>query len=376
MKILQILPELHSGGVERGTLELARYLTENGHESVVVSNGGPMVSQLEDEGSHHIKLPVHKKHLISLKQVFTLRELFLKEAYDVIHLRSRMPAWLAFIACKLIPKASRPKIVTTFHGFYSINRYSAIMAKGDHVICVSESVKKYVLKHFPDQIKGPLTVIHRGIDPDFFQYGFKPDSDWVNNWHETHKNLDKKFLVTLPGRITSWKGHIDFVEIIKLLKGDGIPVHGLIIGDTHSSKSRYYSKILELVRNLELEEDFTFLGHRRDVREVMAISDLVVSCSKVPEAFGRVSLEALGIGKPIFAYAHGGVEEQLNVLFPEGKIAPNNKTSMRIKIREFYLASVKAKPLRNTKFTLEKTNSSVLKIYKKTLNEKYESKAN
>jgi len=160
------------------------------------------------------------------------------------------------------------------------------------------------------------------------------------------------------------------------LKGDGIPVHGLIIGDTHSSKSRYYSKILELVRNLELEEDFTFLGHRRDVREVMAISDLVVSCSKVPEAFGRVSLEALGIGKPIFAYAHGGVEEQLNVLFPEGKIAPNNKTSMRIKIREFYLASVKAKPLRNTKFTLEKTNSSVLKIYKKTLNEKYESKAN
>ena len=367
MKILQILPELNSGGVERGTLELGQYLIEKGHESVVVSNGGPMVEQLENEGSRHIKLPVHKKHISSLKQVFALRKLFLDEAFDIIHLRSRMPAWLAIIACKLMPKDRRPKIVTTFHGFYSVNMYSAIMAKGAQVICVSESVKKYVLKYYTGQTKGPLTVVHRGIDPDFFQYGFQPDAEWLNQWHQTHAHFSKKFLINLPGRITSWKGHMDFIEIIKFLKEDGIPVHGIFVGDAHPTKTRFYDRLLAQIENFKLDDDFTFLGHRKDVREIMAVSDLVVSCSTIPEAFGRVSLEALSMGKPVFAYAHGGVEEQLNVLFPEGKIEPNKKSTMRLKIRDFYNASVKSKPIENTEFTLEKTNSGVLEIYKKVI---------
>ena len=146
LKVIQLIPELNSGGVERGTLEVGKYLSKQGHESIVVSNGGRMVAQLVKEGSIHIQMPVHKKSPVSLLQVFKLVKLFLLEKPDIVHARSRLPAWLCFFALKFVKDELRPKFVTTVHGFNSVNIYSEIMTKGDCVVCVSKSIKDYLLK--------------------------------------------------------------------------------------------------------------------------------------------------------------------------------------------------------------------------------------
>ncbi len=145
MKVIQILPELNAGGVERGTLEVGKYLTDQGHESIVISNGGRLVEQLETEGSRHITLPVHQKRLSSLKQVKVLRKLFEDEKPDILHLRSRLPAWLAYLAWRKMDPTTRPRLVTTVHGFNSVNRYSKIMTCGERVICDSRAVVMYTI---------------------------------------------------------------------------------------------------------------------------------------------------------------------------------------------------------------------------------------
>ena len=141
LKVIQLVPELNSGGVERGTLEVGRYLSENGHQSIIISNGGRMVEQLIREGSRHVKFPVHKKNPISLLQVPKLRKFFLREKPDIIHARSRIPAWLSYLTLMLINRGKRPNFVTTVHGFYSVNAYSKVMTQSDHVICVSNSIR-------------------------------------------------------------------------------------------------------------------------------------------------------------------------------------------------------------------------------------------
>jgi glycosyltransferase involved in cell wall biosynthesis len=328
MKVIQILPELNTGGVERGTLEVGKYLVDQGHESIVISNGGRLVTQLEAEGSRHISLPVHKKQLSSLKQVKALRRLFEEERPDILHLRSRLPAWLAYLAWRKMDPTTRPRLVTTVHGMYSVNAYSKIMTRGEQVICVSKSVKDYVLKNYPDVPEDKLTVIHRGVDPAMFPYGFQPSANWLEKWRQKYPQLDSKFVITLPGRITRWKGQLDFIKVIAGLKEKEIPVHGLIVGEPHPKKLEFLEEVKNAIRAAGVENNLTLVGHRSDLREVMAASDVVVSCSTDPEAFGRVTLEALAIGKPIAAYSHGGVAEQLEVLFPKGRIAVSDTSSM------------------------------------------------
>ena len=328
MKVIQILPELNTGGVERGTLEVGKYLVDQGHESIVISNGGRLVAQLEAEGSRHISLPVHKKRISSLKQVKVLRRLFEEERPDVIHLRSRLPAWLAYLAWRKMDPLTRPRLITTVHGMYSVNAYSKIMTRGEQVICVSNSVKDYVLKNYPDVPEDKLTVIHRGVDPAMFPYGFQPSANWLEKWRQQYPQLDSKFVITLPGRITRWKGPLDFIQVVTELKKQGIPIHGLLVGEPHPKKLDFLKEVKAEIQGAGLEQDITLVGHRSDLREVMAVSDAVISCSTDPEAFGRVTLEALAIGKPVAAYSHGGVAEQLEVLFPEGRIAVSDTSSM------------------------------------------------
>ncbi len=367
LKILQVVPELNAGGVEKGTLELARFLVKMNHESVVISNGGRMQKKLEEEGSKHIKLPIHRKHIFSFAYIFVLRNLLLRESFDIVHLRSRMPAWLFYIAWKMLPTNKKPKLITTFHGFYSVNSYSGIMAKGQGIICVSNSVKKYVLENYSISKNKPLTVIHRGADPNYFIYNYKAPESWLSHWNKEFESLKEKFIITLPGRLTKWKGHEDLLQIIYHLKKDGIPIHALLIGNVNRRKLNYYERLKRNVYKLNLEDDVTILKHRDDLREIMSVSDLVISCSTDPEAFGRVSLEALTLGVPVIAYAHGGVKEQLNELFPFGEIEPNKKSSMRLKIKEFYTINEKPKPIKNTRFTLEKTNQNILRFYQKMI---------
>jgi len=363
MKVIQILPELESGGVERGTLEVGQYLIEQGHESIVISNGGRLVAQLEAEGSRHITLPVHKKRLNSLKQVKVLRALFEQERPDVIHLRSRVPAWLAWLAWRKMDPKTRPRLVTTVHGMYSVNFYSKIMTRGEAVICVSNSVKDYVIKNYPDVPDDKLTVIHRGVDPAMFPYGFQPSAEWLEKWRQQYPQLDSKYVITLPGRITRWKGQLDFIKVIATLKAKGLPAHGLLVGEPHPKKLEFLAEVKNAIEAAGLEKDITLVGHRSDLREVMAISDVVVSCSTDPEAFGRVTLEALAIGKPVAAYDHGGVAEQLDELLPDGKIAVGNTQGMAKLLME-WLEKPKL-PNQSIDFTLQSMLSSIQTIYGK-----------
>lgn len=365
MKVIQILPELNAGGVERGTLEVGKFLVEHGHESIVISNGGRLVEQLEAEGSRHITLPVHKKHLSSLKQVKVLRQLFEGERTDILHLRSRLPAWLAWLAWRKMDPATRPRLVTTVHGFYSTNAYSAIMTKGERVICVSNSVKAYVLKNYPKVPNERLTVIHRGVDPQEFPYGYQPSAEWTAQWRADYPQLKSKYIISLPGRITRWKGQLDFVKVIAELKKKDLPIHGLIVGEPHPKKLEFLDEVKNAIHSADLENDITLVGHRSDLREIMAVSDVVVSCSTDPEAFGRVTLEALSIGKPVAGYAHGGVAEQLEALLPEGKIPVGDTTAMAARLRAWHDSP--SLPSRESPFTLRRMLGKTSDIYERMI---------
>ena len=328
MKVLQILPELNSGGVERGTLEVAGYLVKQGHEALVVSAGGRQVGDLEKLGARHITMPVHKKSLASLFQVRPFRELLENEKPDIVHIRSRVPGWIAWLAWRKMNPVTRPRLVSTVHGFYSVNRYSAVMTKGERVIAVSESIREYILENYPQTSSKKITVIHRGASPEEFPRGYVPSGEWLKEWRSAHPELADKKVLLLPGRITRWKGQQDFIELIARIKKRGIFVQGLIVGDTHPKKRAFKTELQDLAISLDVADDISFLGHRSDVRDVMAQSDIVFSLSRDPEAFGRVSLEAASLGRPVIGYDHGGVAEQLAVLFPQGKIPLGNADAL------------------------------------------------
>ena len=365
MKILQILPELDAGGVERGTLEVASFLVAQGHESIVVSNGGRMVAELEKTGSRHVRMPVHRKALASLGQIPRLRKLFATEKPDIIHLRSRLPAWLAWLAWKSLDRRTRPRLVTTVHGFYSVNAYSAIMTKGEGVIAVSESVRAYILKNYPKTVSAKVRVIHRGVDKAAYSVGFAPSADWLAAWKASQPALEGRIPLLMPARLTRWKGQEDFVRLIARLIERGQPVHGLIVGEPHPKKLAFLGELKELAATLRIAEHVSFLGHRNDLREIMAVSALVYSLSRDPEAFGRVSLEALALGKPVIAYEHGGVAEQLRVIFPQGLVKPGD-LNCAIDLTEEILKG-RSTPLSAEAFALERMLKSTLDVYQTVL---------
>lgn len=362
MKIIQILPELNAGGVERGTLEVAARLVREGHQSLVISNGGRMVEELENAGSRHVTMPVHRKALASLAQIPRLRTFFLQEKPDIIHLRSRLPAWLAYLAWKSIARPHRPRLVTTVHGFYSVNAYSAVMTRGEAVIAVSESVRDYILKNYPQADPAKIRVIHRGVDEPVNPAGFTPSAEWLAAWKSSNPNLAGRIPLLMPGRLTRWKGQEDFLRIIARLVDHGLPVHGLIVGDPHPKKLAFLDELKALAATLGIGERISFLGHRNDLREIMAISAVVYSLSLDPEAFGRVSLEALALGRPVIGYHHGGVAEQLRAVFPQGLVPPGD-VDCAIDLTEKILKG-HADPLPITDFTLERMLDATLDVYK------------
>lgn len=365
MKVIQILPELNAGGVERGTLEVAARLVAEGHESIVISNGGRMVEDLEKAGTRHFTMPVHRKALGSLTQVPMLRALFEAEKPDLIHLRSRLPAWLAFLAWKSMNHRTRPRLVTTVHGFYSVNAYSAVMTKGEAVIAVSESVRTYLARNYPKTDTSKIRVIHRGVDEKAYPIGYQPPTEWLAEWRAAQPGLLDRTVLLMPGRLTRWKGQEDFLQLIAALAKHGTPVHGLIVGDPHPKKLAFLDELKALAESLGIADKVSFLGHRNDLREIMAVSDVVYSFSRDPEAFGRVSLEAMALGKPVIAYDHGGVAEQLKALFPQGLVAVGD-VLRAIELTGKILTN-RPKPLPIDAFTLDRMLDATLDVYQSLL---------
>lgn len=314
---MQVLPALDSGGVERGTLEVAADLARNGHRSIVISNGGRMMSRLRADGSEHVRLPIGRKSLLTLLLIPRLVIFLRKNKVDILHVRSRFPAWVCWLALKLIPRKHRPHFITTVHGPYSVSAYSAIMTKGERVIVISEMIRAYVLKNYAVDEK-KLFLNYRGVDAGNFRYGYRPDAEWVAQWARDYPETRGKKLLTLPARVTRWKGQEDFVRMLAMMKAHGVEAHGLIVGEVKPDKMHFLRELKVLALRLGVLEHVSFVGHRDDLREIMAISQIVFSLSREPEAFGRTTIEALSLGTPVIGYDHGGVGEQLGLVLPEG----------------------------------------------------------
>ena len=361
MKIVQILPELNAGGVEGHVLELAGFLASQGHESIVISNGGDMVEKLEQRDVRHVTMPVHRKSLRSLFQVRKLRAWLRDEKPDIVHAHSRVPAWIAWLALRGMDPLTRPKFVTTVHGFYSVNAYSAIMTKGDRIIAVSESIRTYVQDKYPACDPRRIEVIQHGIDPTLYHPDFKPSDAWLAQWHHEHPELIGKKLLLLPGRITRLKGHSDFFQLISELKKSGQPVCGLIAGNTHPKKQAYLQELQQQAHELDIANDIIFLGHRNDLRELMAVSDIVMALSQQPESFGLTVLEALALGRPVVGYDCGGVGELLAALYPTGKVPPGSSSELSLTTSQ--ILKNPSRPSPNELFKLEKSLASTADIY-------------
>lgn len=321
LSVLQILPNLEGGGVERGTLEVAAELVRHGHRSLVMSGGGRMVPALVAQGSQHLEWPIGRKSLWTLRLVLPLRRLLREQQIDILHLRSRLPAWIAYLAWRGMDPAERPHLVTTVHGLYSVSPYSAIMTRGERIIAVSETVRRYILDNYPKVDEERIRVIPRGVDDRDFPHGYQPSTAWLDAWRQEYPQLNGKLLLTLAGRLTRLKNHHAFIDLIARLKEKGHPVHGLIVGGEDPRRREYAAEIRSKVKTLGLEDSITFTGHRSDIREIYAISAIVYSLSSKPESFGRTVVEALSLGVPVIGYAHGGVGEILGELFPEGRVA-------------------------------------------------------
>ncbi|MEX1315531.1 MAG: glycosyltransferase family 4 protein [Synechococcaceae cyanobacterium] len=366
MKVLQILPALDAGGVERGTLELARALVAAGHTSVVVSSGGRLVEQLEQQGSRHRRLPVHRKSPISLLQVHRLRRLLLEERPQILHYRSRVPGWIAYLAWRSLRHDQRPRLVSTVHGFHSVNRYSAVMGKGERVIAVSESIRQHLLRDYPAVDPSRIRVVYRGIDPERYQRARCLDGAWSRDFETAHPLPPGGRRLLLPGRITRLKGHDDFLRLLAALKQRGRVVQGLVAGDTHPRKQAYRRELEQRVVQLGLEEEVRFLGHRSDLPQLMTASDLVLSLSQQPESFGRTVLEALALQTPVAGYAFGGVGEVLERIYPAGLVAAGDAAALLAVVERLLDAPAVPAPV-GRPFTLEQMASGTLAVYRELL---------
>ena len=362
LTVAQLLPALNDGGVERGTLEVAAALVRHGHRSLVISADGRQVPRLEAEGSMHICWPIGRKSPMTLCCVDRLRRLLTRERVDILHARSRLPAWIAWLAWRGMPAETRPHFVTTVHGLYSSGFYSAVMARGERVITVSNTARDYIVSAYPATDPARITVIPRGVDPVEYHSGYHPQQEWLEAWYRTYPDTRNRYIVTLPGRITRSKGVLDFIEVIQGLKASGVPVHGLITGGQPTGRHRRLGKaVRQRLIETGLDGRITLTGYREDLREILAISAAVVSLSLHPEAFGRIVNEALALGRPVAGYAHGGVGEQLAAQFPEGCIPVGNHARLVERLVQWSRHAPSMDAVRPC--TLEHMQNETLQVY-------------
>ena len=363
MRVLQVLPALDGGGVEKGTLEIAEALVKAGHESWVMSAGGRLVSALEMGGSRHIVWALGTKSPFTLLQVRAVRRWLLENPVDIIHIRSRMPAWIMYLAWKKLPPAQRPHLVSTVHGLHSVSRYSAIMNCGERVIVVSETLRDFVLENYPAIDEKKLRLIFRGVDPEEYPWGYKPPAGWLSAWYRQYPQLLGKWIVTLPGRITRLKGHKAFLRILRTLREQKLPVVGLIVGGDDPKRLGYRKELDAAVQKMGLQDAVLFTGHRNDMREIYSVSKAVLSLSSKPESFGRTVLEALSMGVPVVGYAHGGVGEILRTLYPGGAVSLNDEAGAVSAIVRLYHNGV-PDVKHNNAFLLATMQQQTLAVYR------------
>ena len=368
LTVVQLLPALESGGVERSTLEIAEALVGAGHRALVVSAGGRLVARLQSLGAEHVELDIGRKSLLTLGHVRTLRALLVREQVDVVHARSRLPAWIVVLALRDIPIGRRPRLVTTVHGLNSPSRYSAVMTRGERVICVSQTVRDYVLRHYPRTDPGKLRVIPRGIDPAAFPRAPLPDRDaraWAAAQHPALAGDGP--LLLLAGRGTRLKGHADALALLAALRAEGSDARLWLPGAREAGREAYIVELEAQAAALGVAGALAFTAPTDAIARAYAASDLALQLSRKPEAFGRTVLEALAVGRPVLGWAHGGVGDLLGELQPGGAVTPFDAAALHATARRL-LAHPPA-PAVTIPHTLLAMQEATLAVYAQLLDE-------
>ena len=365
MKIVQILPELNEGGVERGVMELSRELVKRGFESVVISRGGKLATQIKHDGGLHITLDVCSKNPLSAPwRIFKLYQTLKKLSPDILHVRSRVPAWMSFFANVFL----HIPFVTTVHGLNSVSPYSKIMTKGDHIICVSEIVRDYILKHYhPDAKK--ITVIQRGVDLAQFDPE-KIDKTFIETF-KTQFSLHHKFIITSVGRITWLKDYETFIEAIAIARKTYPDIVGVIVGGIREDKNNYSQSLIDLALQFGVTEHIIFTGSQSKMPEIYALSDVVVNASLKMGNVARTVTEALAMETPVIATTYEGLNNVIvdNVNGYIIKTKDPEDLAEKI-IRAYQQSFVNIRKNLNAEFTLDCLVNSTIGVYTKLIQQK------
>tara|TARA_R110002095_G_scaffold144870_3_gene125290 strand:+ start:2461 stop:3660 length:1200 start_codon:yes stop_codon:yes gene_type:complete len=306
--IMQIIPELGAGGAEQGCIDIAAAITKAGGKAIVVSNGGYRVTEIERIGAEHIDLPVHSKNpLVMWKNIGRLKKIIKKRGVDVVHARSRAPAWSAWRACN----NTNAHFITTCHAPYNISGeakrlYNGSIANGEIVIAISDYVAQYLQDNYTID-KSRIRTIHRGIPIErFHPAAVTPERmiDLASQW----RIPDGANVIMLPGRITRWKGHHILIEAIAKLKRSDI--FCVMIG-SDQGRTEYREELDAAIREKNLGEKMRIVDQCTDMPAAYMLSTVVISASTDPEGFGRVPVEAQAMGRPIIASDHGGARETI-----------------------------------------------------------------
>ncbi|MDA9897164.1 glycosyltransferase family 4 protein [Pelagibacterales bacterium] len=372
--ILQVIPTLNISGAEQGCFDVANYLTKNGFTSNIITSSGYRIEQLEKNGSIVNRIPVHSKNpLTIIINIFRIIKIVKKNNINIIHARSRAPAW----SCYFVAKIAKIKFITTFHGTYNFNNkikkfYNSIMIRSDYIIAISEFIHNEIKSKYAYSKKN-LSVISRGIDIEYLDPS-KTDYKKVKKIIKDNDIKNDSIKLVLPGRVSGWKGHNVAIEAMAHLKDKSSNDFELIfVGPADNLKLK--NNLLQKISELKLENCVKFVGPSKEMNLVYSLADIVLSCSTDPEAFGRIPVEAQAMGKVIIASNHGGhTETIINGLsgFLYSPLSSEELANLIIKTisSEIYLEDqyrIKRRQIILDKFTDLNMCKKTLEVYNKVL---------
>jgi glycosyltransferase involved in cell wall biosynthesis len=368
MHVVQALAALSVGGSELVATEISASLSRQGHRVTVVGASGPLAERVTSSGAEFLDWPIGKKRFNTLRYIRRLAAWLQTHEPDILHAHSRLPAWICHLALKKLGPGRRPVFITSMHGQYTVSPYSAIMARGDRVVAVSRHIRDYTLSNYRFVNPKHLAVIHGGVSKSDFPHGYRPTDEWFTQTWSEFPQLRGKRLLLLPARLSRYKGHTTFIELLSALAPEFPDIHGVIVGPGRAG-SRYRAELEGLAERSGVIEKVCFTGLRTDMRDWMAAAEIVFNlCSDPPEAFGRTVPEALHLGVPVIAWNHGGVSETLAEMFPEGAVPADNRAALRARTRAF----LQARPsvAGSGAFLLERSMAETLRLYCSVLEER------
>ena len=380
INVLQVIPKLGYGGAETGCYDIAHYLPENNCKSFIVTSGGELTKFIDKKKVKLIRLPVQSKNpiLIFFNSIILIA-IILFFNITIVHARSRAPAW----SCLLATKLTRRKFVTTFHGTYNFSGklkklYNSVMVRSDLIIAGSNFIFSHIKENYSDllTIKKKFLVIFRGINVDYFDPSSKLEEDEKKLLTKWEINKEKK-IILVPGRLTSWKGQEMLIEAINLTKIElGYEAFHLVILGSHQGRDLYKKKLIRITEQHRLTNQIKFIDQCKDMALAYKVSDIVISPSIEPEAFGRVAVEAQSMEKLIIASNIGGsnetiINEKTGFLFEAGDInSLSKKIIQAITMDESSLKLMGKEGRKNIikKFNVEKMCFSTYSEYKRLVN--------